>query len=247
MPANARYLIRLDDACPTFQYEKWKKFFDIFDKYEIKPIIAVIPDNRDSKLMTSAPMSHFWEKIKILEDKGYCIALHGYQHLYSSSHGGMLCLNAKSEFAGESYECQCSKLKVAQKIFKDHGFTPKVFVAPSHSFDNNTLKALKQTTSISIISDGITTRSFQKKGFQWIPCQLWYPIKKKSGVWTICIHPETVTDSYYTILEQFIIENRNCFTSIENVQTEKLFIKDFFFHHYFYTRRFVGKLIQKIK
>lgn len=47
---SAKYLIRLDDACPTFSLAKWQRFFNLFDKYGIKPIIAVIPDCKDKSL-----------------------------------------------------------------------------------------------------------------------------------------------------------------------------------------------------
>ena len=47
---DARYLIRLDDACPQMHHEKWNKIEEIFDIFDIKPIVAIIPDNKDKTL-----------------------------------------------------------------------------------------------------------------------------------------------------------------------------------------------------
>ena len=44
---DARYLISLDDACPQLHHEKWNKIEEIFDIFDIKPIVAIIPDNKD--------------------------------------------------------------------------------------------------------------------------------------------------------------------------------------------------------
>ena len=47
---SARYLIRLDDACHTMDTFKWDKIENILDKYSVKPIVSVIPDNKDRSL-----------------------------------------------------------------------------------------------------------------------------------------------------------------------------------------------------
>ena len=46
-----KYLIRLDDACHDMAIDKWSQIEDLLDKYSIKPIVAVIPDNKDEKLV----------------------------------------------------------------------------------------------------------------------------------------------------------------------------------------------------
>ena len=46
-----RYIIRLDDASPTMNWSKWNAIFEILDKFHIKPIIAVIPNNEDKSLI----------------------------------------------------------------------------------------------------------------------------------------------------------------------------------------------------
>ena len=58
---------------------------------------------------------------------------------------------------------------------------------PSHSFDNNTLQALYESTEIRI-GDGIALFPYYKNNFHFIPQQIWNLKNKKFGVWTVsCI------------------------------------------------------------
>ena len=59
---DAKYLIRLDDACPQMHHEKWNKIEEIFDFYNIKPIVAIIPDNKDKTLNIKDEDPNFWKK-----------------------------------------------------------------------------------------------------------------------------------------------------------------------------------------
>ena len=47
---TTKYLIRLDDACPTMDSVKWEKMLNILDRYEVKPMVGIIPHNEDPKL-----------------------------------------------------------------------------------------------------------------------------------------------------------------------------------------------------
>ena len=44
---KVEYCIRLDDACPQMNAEKWARIERILDKYKVRPIVGVIPENRD--------------------------------------------------------------------------------------------------------------------------------------------------------------------------------------------------------
>lgn len=184
---KAWYLMRLDDACPTFTKNKWEKYFEIFRKYNIKPIIAVIPRNEDNSLKKEdMDVSQFWEMVKGWQKDGWCIALHGLNHVYINNERGILGLTPHSEFVGLSLEEQNKKIKEGVTIFQENGIErPSVFVAPSHSFDENTIKSLKYN-GINIISDGLYTHPYEINGITYISCQLWYPQIKTNGVWTIC-------------------------------------------------------------
>lgn len=199
-----KYIIRLDDACPTMNWKKWNRIIHLLDKFDIKPIIAVIPNNEDKSLMIDTSLNDFWEIVKEWEVKGYHIAMHGYNHVYISKKKGLVPINNRSEFAGVDYELQQNKIVRSWKIFRENGLTPNIWVAPAHSFDLNTIKILKHQTSISIISDGISIKPFNKGGFLWIPQQLWKPKKKSIGVWTICYHPNSMNENDFNILDNFL-------------------------------------------
>ena len=41
------YILRLDDASDYMDVEKWSRMEELLDKYQIKPLVGVIPDNQD--------------------------------------------------------------------------------------------------------------------------------------------------------------------------------------------------------
>ena len=44
------YILRLDDACPTFDRSQWFRIEKILDQLKLVPIVAVVPDNQDPTL-----------------------------------------------------------------------------------------------------------------------------------------------------------------------------------------------------
>lgn len=56
-------------------------------------------------------------------------------------------------------------------VLKGHDIKPKVFFAPSHIFDENTLVALKEESDIRIISDTIANDVYFENDFYFIPKQ----------------------------------------------------------------------------
>ena len=60
-----KYLIRLDDIAHNMKWDMYKKVKNLFNKYNIKPIIGVIPDNKDPKLLKyEGAIIDFWKEIK---------------------------------------------------------------------------------------------------------------------------------------------------------------------------------------
>jgi hypothetical protein len=200
---------------------KWSIIEHILDKYNIKPVVAVIPHNEDPKQIIDQPDERFWEKVRRWQEKGWDIAMHGYNHVYMVfDNGGLVPVNQKSEFAGLSLSEQEEKIKQGIEIFRRHGIEPKIWVAPSHTFDKNTLKALKKYSDISIISDGLALNPFMRYGFTWIPVQLWGFKKKCYGTWTICLHPNTMDlEKYLKQMSDFIGSQNECFISISGIST----------------------------
>jgi len=227
---SGKYILRLDDACPTMDSEKWQRIEEICDKYHIKPIVAVIPNNEDKSMEIDEYNKNFWDKIRSWQKKEWHIALHGYNHKYITHESGFLPFNKASEFAGLSYDEQAEKIKKGWKIFEKENVKSNIWIAPSHTFDLTTLNALKENTSIAIISDGIAIFPFQRYGFNWIPQQIWKFRKMPFGIWTGCFHPNTMNDNEFENLEDFIKENKNDFINLKDFKFRKFCILNKIFY-----------------
>lgn len=246
---SAKYLIRLDDACPTMDHEKWGWFENLMDAYNIKPIIAVIPQNNDPMMRVAKEDTQFWDKVRNWQSKGYEIALHGYDHVYVTQEAGLVPLNNFSEFAGVPLGVQKEKIRKGIAIFEKEGIKTRTWVAPGHSFDNNTLRALKEESKINIISDGISLEPFYENDFLWIPQQLWGPVLKKNHTWTICYHPNIINKKQFLQLQTFIEHHKGSFVRLQKVQEcnpiKRLTLSDKIFKYSFFERRGIRKMLRK--
>ena len=68
---SARYIMRMDDACPTIDSARWARFEGLFDELGIKPIVAVVPDNQDPDLHRNTPDQKFWDRARAWQDNNY--------------------------------------------------------------------------------------------------------------------------------------------------------------------------------
>lgn len=191
----AQYLIRLDDACPTMRREAWDLLEEAFDHFSIHPIVGVVPDNNDPKLICMSPDPDFWERVRAWERKGWGIALHGLHHAYHDAPPGarsLLPVHGKSEFVGLPLNRQRELIRQSCAIFAQEHVTPTMFMAPSHSFDANTLSALELESDIRFITDGHALAPYRDGSFVWIPQQLWHFRPLPTGVWSVCLHPNNM-------------------------------------------------------
>jgi predicted deacetylase len=213
IPAPARYLLRLDDLCPTVHRERWQSFRELISEFHLRPILAVVPVNRDPALELSPPDPDFWNQLRALESAGAVIGLHGYRHICASAGKSLVGLHRLSEFASVDAKLQRAWIAAGLSILRSHGLNPTVFVAPRHGFDANTLSSLR-TEGITVLSDGFARVPFLRNGIAWIPQQLWAPAVKTSGLWTICIHPNTISDAELEQLRAFLRAHSAQFSSI---------------------------------
>jgi hypothetical protein len=215
----AKYLIRLDDACPTMKREIWQDLEDLFDEYNIKPIVGVIPNNKDKELFFDKKDKYFWKKIKEWQNKKWEIAMHGYDHILKKQEDkGLVPINKRTEFIGLSLKTQKLKIKKSLEIFNKNNIKSKIWIAPAHSFNKETLEALKSETNIKIISDGFSFRPFIEKEFNWIPLQMWRLVWMPFGIWTCCIHPNTITEKEITEMKIFIKKYYKKFIQIKDIK-----------------------------
>lgn len=194
--------VRLDDITPDMDWKRFLAFKALLDQYQVKPLIGIVPDNQDSMLNGDSKINQavgapddFWEYIKNLEAEGYVLAMHGYRHEYTTQKGGLFPLNHFSEFAGISYKKQKEMIQKGKELLEAHGIHTEIFMAPAHSYDRNTLKALKDNGFVAL------TDGFGKKPYLWkkltfypISFKLSQSLKKKEGFSTLVVHTGTIRE-----------------------------------------------------
>lgn len=211
--------VRLDDITPDMDWERFFRFKALLDRYQVKPLIGVVPDNQDSNLMKNkmagdgsfgsagggkAP-EDFWPYVKALEKEGWVIAMHGLHHVYSTKKGGLFPLNNFSEFAGVSFEKQREMLAEGKRRLADKGIDTDIFMAPAHSYDANTLKALKET-GFSSLTDGFGNGPYSWRGMKFYPISfhLGRTLKKSRGYSTMVVHTDTVSPEDLKRYERYL-------------------------------------------
>ena len=219
IPRPAQYLLRFDDLCPTASHNRLQRLLKLIKEYGIRPILALVPDNQDPDLQLSPPDPEFWDRMCELEARGAAIALHGFQHLCMNRGRSMVPLHHYSEFAGVDEETQRQWIHSGLKILRGHGLNPRIWVAPRHGFDASTLRALSHE-GIKLLSDGFARLPFTRGGLTWIPQQLWEPVAKPAGLWTICMHGNTARETQVRRLRSFLDRHVAECTSVDRVLAE---------------------------
>jgi predicted deacetylase len=219
IPRPAIYLLRIDDLCPTISAGRWRQFRRLIEEFELQPILAIVPENRDPDLEISPSDPTFWDQMRALESAGAAIGLHGYRHLCLSSGRSLLGLHRSSEFAAVAAAMQRSWIRAGLNILRGHGLNPGIWVAPRHGFDSNTLEALT-AEGVPRLSDGFARTPFVRDGLTWIPQQLWSAVEKPCGVWTICVHPNTIKDEEIARLRAFLRAHASQFSSVNHLPAE---------------------------
>ena len=202
------YLVRFDDITPTMNWCVWDRIESLLDKHRVRPIVAVVPCNKDGTLSVSDPNPYFWSRVREWQSKGWGIGVHGYQHLFHTTESGLIGLQARSEFAGLPLKDQSEKLKKAIAIFHNEGVSPDIWVAPAHSFDVYTIEALL-SLGITSLSDGLFPFPQNRFGMFWVPQQMWRFRKMPSGVWTVCLHVNDWGDVELTNFKEQLIKYKS--------------------------------------
>jgi peptidoglycan/xylan/chitin deacetylase (PgdA/CDA1 family) len=219
MHMTANYPVRIDDLCPTMNWDVWQGVEAILLRWGIKPLLAVIPDNQDDFLKRCSPEKTFWEQVRVWRNRGWTIGLHGYQHRYVTQDPGIIGINNSSEFAGLPTEVQAAKLQMAFEIFRREGIRPDVWIAPAHSFDRTTLELLKGM-GLRRISDGFFLfPNLDSAGMLWIPQQFWRFRPMPLGVWSVCLHINGWRSRDVLRFQQDVERYRGKIISFEDVVT----------------------------
>lgn len=198
--------VRLDDITPDMDWQRFLAFKALLDKYQVKPLIGIVPDNRDENLkgaLEGAP-EDFWAYVRQLEEEGWSIALHGCHHTYTTGKGGIFPLNNFSEFAGLPYEKQREMVAEGKAILNANGIRTDLFMPPAHSYDRNTLRALRDN-GFTKVTDGFGSRPYRWRGLTFYPIsfQLGRTLQKKAGYSTMVVHAGTVNEEELKSYENY--------------------------------------------
>lgn len=228
--------VRLDDITPDMDWERFFRFKALLDRYQVKPLIGVVPDNRDENLVKIKQdkvekeiPGDFWKYVKQLQNAGWVIAMHGYQHVYTTGKGGIFPLNNFSEFAGVLLERQMEMLSEGKKVLTQKGIETDLFMAPAHSYDKNTLKALKQT-GFRALTDGFGDAPYiwDELIFYPISFQLNRAFQKKKGFSTMVVHTDTISDEDLKRYEGYFLKTNVEWISYEEYLKQEPVKRSFF-------------------
>ena len=235
---NTGILIRLDDIAENMNWDLMDKSEFLFEKYGIKPVLGVIPNNKDAELLSHPKVNNFWERVRNWKKKGWEIAMHGYTHVYDReskkkdyfNHGG------KSEFFGHTLETQKIKIKKGLEKFSKENIMIRAFFAPNHNYDHNTFLALK-SYGIEQVIDGYGFMPYTENGIKFIP-QLFYKVLSLPfGIQSTQIHLNYWDQKDFEKFEKFVNKyfnkiityeqalgkiNNNFFYKLINTLTKKI-------------------------
>lgn len=206
--------VRLDDITPDMDWDKFRRLEDILDKYQIAPLIGIVPDNQDENLMRNPAFPDFPKKVREWKRKNWIIAMHGWKHIYTTRQGGLFPLNQFSEFAGVEKEQQKRMIWDGKEKLKQQGIETDIFMAPAHSFDKNTLCILKEA-GFQYITDGFGKMPYEWMGLVFLPIafQKNKDIQKPDGYTTLVFHTNTMNEKDFENFEKIIEEHKEDFIS----------------------------------
>lgn len=213
------YLIRLDDASEYMDIPKWMRTVELISGFGVCPLIGVIPKCEDPDFVGEYEYNAtFWDIARSWQEKGFIIALHGFNHTLKPAKGGLNPVDHRSEFVSLPLEQQKKKIKEGYSILIQQKIYAKVFFAPAHTFDENTLQALKEETPIRIISDTIASDVYKMNDFFFLPCWQGKCRSLPFKFVGISLHPNEMKEEDFVKLELFLKTNgRACIKSFNDL------------------------------
>ena len=217
----AKYLIRFDDINPRMDWEKFFLIKECLEKNNIKSILGVVPNCEDENLFISKPKKDYYEYLRSCKSYGDSIAQHGYKHKYDSIEKGHFGNSPNSEFAGHNFMKQLIRISKGKKILEKESIWDPIFMAPSHSFDNSKLKALRKLEFIEVL-DGFSLFPYRHKDLNFIPQISSKPLPIfLPCISQLCIHINTIKKKDLIRLIKFVKKNHKDFICLKEINPIK--------------------------
>jgi predicted deacetylase len=210
----ARYIIRFDDFFVGMERRSLHRIAEYLLADAIPAIIGVVPAWQDD-MPVSEPVGHdeLWETVRTLQEHGCEIALHGCYHKLFA-HRNLLQVNNYGEFAGLDFQEQKARLQLGLEVFAAQKVACRMFMPPAHSFDLNTIRALREV-GIPLVTDGKSFYPFLWDGVLFLP-QISSDFREfRWGLITICLHPQWMTDELYARLAAFCRSRPGAIVSVQ--------------------------------
>ncbi len=211
-------LIRMDDISENMNWNMMDKCELLFDKYEIKPLLGIIPSNKDPELLKHQYNPKFWDRVKDWKNKGWEITMHGFNHLYTQNSDKKDIFNygGNSEFYGLDYDDQLKKIKTGLLKFNERKIKVRSFFAPNHIYDENTLKALK-VSGIKIVIDGYGLFPYYKHHILFVPQLFYKEIILPFGIQSTQMHINDWDERQFKKFSNFLEKNNKKILNLDNI------------------------------
>ena len=203
---NTGILIRIDDVCENMNWNLMSKLESLFDDYSIKPVLGVIPNNRDEDFLSFPRKDNFWDQVRKWQDKGWEIVQHGDTHIYDrlcSKKSDYFEYGGGSEFFGHPLNVQEKRIKNGLEKFKREKINIRSFFAPNQTYDENTFIALKNC-GISEVIDGYGLMPYTEKNIKFIPQLFEKVVLLPFGIQSTKLHLHVWDENDYKKFENFI-------------------------------------------
>ena len=201
-------LVRMDDVASNMNWSLMNKCEILFDKYNIKPLLGIIPHNQDKKLYVYEKNNDFWNRARSWGRKNWEICMHGFSHVYDreTNRKDYFGYGGRSEFCGHNYKVQELRIKRGLQIFREEKINIRSFFAPNHTYDKNTFSALKNS-GIKNIIDGYGLIPYSEHNLNFIPQLFYKEIMLPFGIQSTQIHINYWNEGDYDNFERFISNN----------------------------------------
>lgn len=213
-----KFIIRFDDVNEHMDWSRFEKIKKQLELYKIKAVLGVVPECRDSTLNVGQHKSNYINYLLECKKYGDTIAQHGTYHLYTTKDSGILKINKISEFAGHTFDYQFKLIAEGKRLLMENNLWQDTFMAPGHSFDIYTLKALEEL-EFKYITDGYGLYPYKFNGLTLVPSLFSKPIGFGFGVYTICLHVNSMSDFEVAKILKFINLNHEKFIDFKDVSS----------------------------